>query len=163
MDRHGLRPRDDKGSLSAKCLSLRGGGQDDAAIHRVSENAGGFVCSGNEGQWIATGYALAMTRIGVKERSELSFHSSPFNLHSFSLAARFVWPGSATGQDFPRFFITGFFGNRHGSLLGCGGNRGCCGCAQLNAWSARGCSRNHPAGPDTSPMLVQWDQPPGCR
>jgi len=28
---------------------------DDAAIHRVLENAGGFVCSGNEGQWIATG------------------------------------------------------------------------------------------------------------
>ena len=27
---------------------------DDAAIHRVSEDAGGFVCSGSEDQWIAT-------------------------------------------------------------------------------------------------------------
>ena len=26
----------------------------DAAIHRVSEDAGGFVCSGTEDQWIAT-------------------------------------------------------------------------------------------------------------
>ena len=36
---------------------------DDAAIHRVSGVANGFVCSGNEGQWIATGFALAMTRV----------------------------------------------------------------------------------------------------
>ena len=27
----------------------------DAAIHRVSEGAGGVVCSITEGQWIATG------------------------------------------------------------------------------------------------------------
>ena len=32
----------------------------DAAIHRGSQNAGGFVCSFIEGQWIATGYALTM-------------------------------------------------------------------------------------------------------
>ena len=38
----------------------------DAAIHRVSGDAGGFVCSGNEGQWIATGFALAMTRWRVR-------------------------------------------------------------------------------------------------
>ena len=35
----------------------------DAAIHRVLVNAGGFVCSFTEGLWIATGYALAMTRV----------------------------------------------------------------------------------------------------
>jgi len=29
---------------------------DDAAIHRVLEDAMGFVCSGCEGQWIATGF-----------------------------------------------------------------------------------------------------------
>ena len=33
------------------------------AIHRVSEDGGGFVCSGSESQWIATGFALAMTRV----------------------------------------------------------------------------------------------------
>jgi hypothetical protein len=34
---------------------LRGGRQDDAAIHRVLVDAGGVVCSLTEGQWIATG------------------------------------------------------------------------------------------------------------
>ena len=38
---------------------------DDAAIHRVSGNADGFVCSLSGSQWIATGYALAMTRVMV--------------------------------------------------------------------------------------------------
>ena len=41
----------------ALCLSLRGENEViDAAIHRVSADAGGFVCSLTKGQWIATGF-----------------------------------------------------------------------------------------------------------
>ena len=42
VDRHGLRPRDDKVGVGAWLLSLRGeSGARDAAIHRVSEDANG--------------------------------------------------------------------------------------------------------------------------
>ena len=39
-------------------------------------------------------------------------------LHGLGFSRRLVRlaSGSASGQDFPRFFITGFFGNQHGSL-----------------------------------------------
>ncbi|MDA8991218.1 hypothetical protein N9H45_06795 [Opitutales bacterium] len=41
---HGLCPRDDKGGVGAMCLSLReGSGARDAAIHRVSEDVGGYA------------------------------------------------------------------------------------------------------------------------
>ena len=43
VDRHGLRPRDDKVGVGAWLLSLRGAsGARDAAIHRVLGDAGGL-------------------------------------------------------------------------------------------------------------------------
>jgi hypothetical protein len=83
VDRHGLRPRDDKAGVrvrgdcrepvdrhafqarddKAHTLSLRGATNGrDAAIHRVSQDAYGVCGSLSGSQWIATGYALAMTR-----------------------------------------------------------------------------------------------------
>ena len=66
-------PRDDKGGIftmkgvkkmKSSNLSLRGVSEvRDVAIHRVSGDAVGVVCSVTEDQWIATGFALAMTRV----------------------------------------------------------------------------------------------------
>ena len=56
---------------------------DDAAIHRASEDANGFVCSGSQGQWIATGFALAMTRVVgfVMTEGTVRANVSLFSLH----------------------------------------------------------------------------------
>ena len=43
-------------------LSLLGGRQEDAAIHRVSGHADGVVSSVTGSQWIATDFALAVTK-----------------------------------------------------------------------------------------------------
>jgi hypothetical protein len=65
VDRHGLRPRDDKSGvlyhegsevIGAFTLSLRGGSEArDAAIHRVQGRADGVGGSVTGLQWIATG------------------------------------------------------------------------------------------------------------
>ena len=57
VDRHGLRPRDDKVGVGAWLLSLRvESGARDAAIHRVSEDVNGDVRSVTGSMWIATGF-----------------------------------------------------------------------------------------------------------
>ena len=77
VDRHGLRPRDD----NTLCHCEKGASARDAAIHRVSKDAFGECGSLTEGQWIATGYALAMTRVMVSP-SLFTLHPSLFTLHS---------------------------------------------------------------------------------
>jgi len=66
VDRHGLSALAMTRVVVAFCLSLRGGQQYETAIHRVSGDADGFVSSITASQWIATGFALAMTRWWVK-------------------------------------------------------------------------------------------------
>ena len=58
--------------------------------------------------------------------------------------------------------LTTAVGNQHGSQGRVAGARGWC-CAQQNAGTSRRESRNHPVGPESSPMPVRWDPPPGCR
>ena len=64
VDRHGLRPRDDKIGKEWECAVRlqhdlchceERAERDDAAIHRVSREANGFVYSLTGSQWIATG------------------------------------------------------------------------------------------------------------
>ena len=56
----------------------------EVAIHRGSKDAGGFVCSVSGSLWIATGFALGMTRVVryVMRGGTVSAFFSLFSLHS---------------------------------------------------------------------------------
>ena len=110
VDRHGLRPRDDKCGVDAWCLSLRGGsGARGAAIHRVSrdldENAVRLLRSCGSPR----ASALAMTKLELGNDQRLvtlplfNLHSSPFTLKVWSLGS--FGPAGlppCLGQDSPR-------------------------------------------------------------
>jgi uncharacterized membrane protein YjjP (DUF1212 family) len=80
----------------------------DAAIHPVSGEACGFVCSLTGSQWIATGFALAMTRVVgfamaiIGKRNGQSFlftlHPSIFTLPLLAFLKNYTEAsGGATG------------------------------------------------------------------
>ena len=52
---------------------------DDAAIHRVSGNADGVVCSCIKDQWIATGLRPRDDKTRVRKRREV-YSPAPFSL-----------------------------------------------------------------------------------
>ena len=60
------------GSVPTRSLSLRGeSGARDVAIHRISGNANEFACTITGSQWIATGFAFAMTKcVSTKSTDE---------------------------------------------------------------------------------------------
>jgi len=72
-------------------VSLRGATNGrDAAIHRGSKDAFGGCGSAPASQWIAAGFALAMTRVVVSP-SPLTLHPSIFTLRpSLSRKVRFA-------------------------------------------------------------------------
>ena len=62
----------------------------DAAIHRVSGDAYGFVSSFSGSQWIATGFSPRDDKTRVRKRSEVSYPKpfSIFTLHPSLLKSR---------------------------------------------------------------------------
>ena len=56
--------KESQSMTSHSCHCEEGARANDAAIHRVSGDTGEVVCSLIGSQWIATGFALAMTRWG---------------------------------------------------------------------------------------------------
>ena len=61
-----------------------------------------------------TGEACDSVGWFTEDRNRLETRDNKINLNQSGRSDRLA-SGSASGQDFPRFFITGFFGNRHGS------------------------------------------------
>ena len=101
-------------SRATHTLSLRGERvESEVAIHRVSEKAVGFVSSFTDSQWIATGFALAMTTHSLSLRggsvaSDAAIHRVLSDAYDLSLRL-LVLSGSprafSHGHDNTRFVI----------------------------------------------------------
>jgi hypothetical protein len=116
-------PRDD--NTLCHCEKDR---MDDAAIHRISKVDGRVGGSFTGSQWIATGYALAMTRWG-KRYSRMRIYAGasrawhdPFG----PSPPRSIFPFRNVRHPSVHSSPTTAVGNQHGSLCGCRGDRGCC-------------------------------------
>ena len=70
---------------------------DDAAIHRVLEDADGVVCSGSQGQWIATGLRPRDDKVGLVCDDRGNSQSLLFTLHpsNFTLPSLAFLEGEA--------------------------------------------------------------------
>ena len=79
---------------------------DDAAIHRVSGKVDGVVCSGSQGQWIATGFALAMTRVVefVMKRRTVRAYFLLFTLQTSLFLHWLFWKERRKPTLVPRLF-----------------------------------------------------------
>ena len=72
-----------------------------------------------------------MTIVLLSEAITVGAGQAGAEVHGLDFARRSdrLASGSASGQDFPRLFITGFFGNQHGSRCCWHGSWGRCGSA----------------------------------
>ena len=119
-------------AVTTHTLSLRGGNEvTDAAIHRVSRGCVRVCLFAYLITWIATGCRPSWSK------------PVPLRLPLRNVRHPSVPSSLATA-----------FGNQHGSRRCCYGSWGCV-CALAERRAAPPWSRNHPVGPDASPMPVR--------